>query len=230
MSISASFEGREARVPAAARRKAFRAARRHSRNVRLLRILLPVAGVAAIAALFALTRLGLPVTLDLSDARLSITPNAVIMEHPNLTGFDGERREYSVAAERAIQSLANPNEVRLEAIKASIGLPDQGVTTVVAGAGLYDHEGRKLRLEGNVSVDSAGGYALRMTDADIDFLGGTMQSAHPVTVIYADSEVTGQRFSATDGGKRILFEGGVRTVVMPPKREPKQDAPGESLE
>ncbi|MGH6924771.1 MAG: LPS export ABC transporter periplasmic protein LptC [Propylenella sp.] len=230
MSISASFKGREARLPASARRKAFRAARRHSRNVRLLRILLPAAGVATIAALFVLTRLGLPIALDLSNARLSITPNAVIMEHPNLTGFDGERREYSVAAERAIQSLANPNEVRLEAIKASIGIAEQGVTTIVAGAGLYDHEGRRLRLEGNVSVDSAGGYALRMTDADIDFLGGTMQSAHPVTVIYADSEVTGQRFFATDGGKRVLFEGGVRTIVMPPKRKATQNLPAERAE
>jgi hypothetical protein len=49
-------------------------------------------------------------------------------------------------------------------------------------------------------------------------------------VIYADSEITGQRFSATDGGTRILFEGGVRTVVMPPKRKPKQDEPAEGAE
>ncbi len=57
-----------------------------------------------------------------------------------------------------------------------------------------------------------------MTDADIDFNAGTMRSDNPVTVIYADGEITGQRFRATEGGKRILFEGGVSTTIMPPKR------------
>ena len=94
MSLSASWQDSEMRAPSAARQNAFNAARRHSRRVRLLRILLPAMGVAGIAAIFALTRLGLPLDLDLSAARLSITPNAVIMEHPNLTGFDGERREW----------------------------------------------------------------------------------------------------------------------------------------
>lgn len=230
MSFSASWQDTEAPVPSAARRKAFNAARRRSRNVRLLRVLLPAAGLAAAAALYALTRLGLPTTLDVSSARLSITPNAVIMEHPNLSGFDGERREYSVAAARAIQSLANPNQVQLEAIEATIDVPGRGVTTIAAGSGHYDHAGRKLRLEGDISVASAEGYGLRMTDADIDFLNGTMQSDHPVTVTYADSEITGRRFTATDGGRHVLFKGGVRTTIMPPKREPSEAGAAEASE
>jgi hypothetical protein len=58
-----------------------------------------------------------------------------------------------------------------------------------------------------------------MTDADIDFDAGALRSDNPVTAIFADAEITGQRFTATDGGNRLLFAGGVHTTVMPPKRE-----------
>lgn len=230
MSFSASWQDSGAPGPSAARGRAIAAARRHSRRVRLLRVLLPAAGLAAVAVFFALTHLGLPGDLDLSAARLSITPNAVIMERPNITGFDGDRREYSVVAERAIQPLLNPDQVRLEAIEARIGIAGEGPTIVTAASGAYDHTARTLRLEGGIAVDNPAGYALRMTDADIDFAARTMQSANPVTVIYGDGRTVGQRFVATDSGKRILFEGGVSTTVMPPKRDAGSSASQENAE
>jgi lipopolysaccharide export system protein LptC len=219
MSLAAPWHDSAAPATDVARRRAFAAARRHSFRVRMLRVALPLFGLAAIAGLFALTRLGLPGPLDLSAARLSVTPNAVIMENPNLTGFDGDEREYSVAARRAVQPLTSPDQVHLEAIEATVTVPGQGVTTITAGSGDYDHGALTLRLEGDVVVDSSGGYALRMQDADIDFEAGTMRSGNPVTVTYSDSEVTGQRFEATDGGRHLLFTGGVESTIMPPKRE-----------
>lgn len=218
MSLSASWQDTGLTAPLEARRSALRAARRHSRRVRVLRILLPVVALMGIGALFALTQLGLPLALDLSNARLSITPNAVIMEHPNFTGFAGEGREYSVSAARAVQSLANPDRVQLEAISATIDIADQGVTSVAAGSGKYDHAAGTLRLEGDVTLDSSQGYGLRMREVDIDFNAGTMRSDKPVTVIYADSEIVAERLLASDNGKRIRFEGGVHTTIMPPKR------------
>lgn len=230
MSFSASWQDSGAPGPAAARGKAVVAARRHSRYVRILRVLLPLVGLAAVGVFFVLTQLGLPGALDLSAARLSITPNAVIMERPNITGFDGEHREYSVVAERAIQPLLTPDQVRLEAIEARLVAAGDGATTVTAESGDYDHTARTLRLEGAITVDSDQGLALRMKDADIDFNAATMRSDHPVTVIYADGETVGQRFRATDGGKRIRFEGGVRTTIMPPKREDAPTATPEASE
>lgn len=227
MSASATWHDNQTPANAATRKRAFAAARRHSRRVRVLRVLLPMAGIGAVAGLVVLTQIGLPLDLDLTAARLSITPNAVIMENPNLTGFDSDQREYTVAAERAIQSLANPDQVRLEAIEATIAGDPSGTTKVTAETGQYDHSQRTLRLEGDVSVNSAEGYALRMKDVQVDFVAGTMQTDNPITVIYADSEVTSQSFQATDGGKRLLFGGGVRTTIMPPKRETASTGGGE---
>ena len=224
MTLSAGWQdaGRPASRAAEgeARRRAFKAARRHSRLVRVLRIVLPVAGVVAVAGFIVVTRFSLPGDLDLSAASLSVTPNAIIMDSPRMTGFDGDRREYSVTADRAIQPLTSPDQVRLEAIAASVTAAGQGPTTISAEAGEYDHGERTLRLTGEIAIDSAEGYLLRMTDAEIDFEAGTLASPNPVSVRYEDSEITGGRLSVTESGRLIVIEGQVRTMLMPPRREP----------
>ena len=207
------------------RRQAFAAARRHSRRVRWLRFLLPFLGASAIGVFFVLTQITLPGDLDLSAARLSVTRNSIIMDNPRLTGFDRDGREYSVAAERAIQALTSPDQVRLEAIDARVAAAGHGAATITAEAGDYDHGMSTLVLHGDIVVNSAEGYAVRMRDADIDFKAGTLTSPNPVSVGYQGSEITGQRFNASEGGKILLFEGGVRTTLMPPKRKEAPPAP-----
>jgi lipopolysaccharide export system protein LptC len=209
------------------RRLAFQAVRRHSRRVRRLRVLLPLAGGLVVLALGVVTRLGLPADLDLSMARLSVTRNSIIMDHPHLTGFDADKREYSVEAARAIQALTRPDQVRLEEIRATVTVAGQGTATIRAASGDYDNAATTLKLTGGIAVDSSQGYALTMQDADIDLRNGTMRSANPVTISYQDSRTSGQSISVTEGGQNIALEGGVTTILMPPKRAPAPAAPAE---
>lgn len=222
MALSASWQdtGGYPHAPAGrpARRRAFAAARRHSRRVGLLRVLLPLAGVLAVAGFVVKTHFALPGDLDLTAASLSVTRNSIIMDRPHLTGFDGDRREYSLLADRAIQPLSSPGQVRLEDIEAKVSAAGQGPTSITAEAGDYDHEKSTLQLLGAIAVDSAEGYRLRMSGANVDFGAETMASENPVSIGYADSEITGQKLSVSDGGKLIVIEGNVRTVLMPPKR------------
>jgi lipopolysaccharide export system protein LptC len=211
------------------RRRVFEAARRHSRLVRRLRVLLPAAGVVTVIAFLVATRIALPGNLDLAGASLSVTRNSIIMDNPHLTGFDADGREYTVGADRAVQPLLNPDRVRLEAIEASVLVPDQGTATITAEAGEYDNRTGLLDLQGAIVVDSSEGYALRMNAADVDLRGGTMTSNNPVSVRYQDSETTGQSLSVTEGGKIIVLQGGVRTTLMPPRRdEGAAEPPGSS--
>jgi lipopolysaccharide export system protein LptC len=222
MVLSASWQDAAAEPPGdrdrLRRRRALEAARRHSRWVRRLRIGLPALGVFAVAALVVLTRFGLPEDLDLSTARLSVTPSSIIMDRPHLRGFDKNNREFSVAADRAIQALMNPDEARLENIEATLETDNDAEVTIAAEAGDYDQRENKLKLHGAIAVDSTEGYAVRMTDADIDLEAGTMNSPNPATVTYQGSQVVGQSFSMTDNGKVIVFEGGVRTTLVPKPR------------
>ena len=140
------------------RGRAFLAARRHTRLVRALRVLLPVGGSARGRGFFVKVDLGLPGDLDLSAASLSVTRNSIIMDHPHLTGFAGDGREYSLSADRAIQPLSNPGQVRLEEIEAKVTQPARATTSVTAEAGDYDHEKSTIKLLGPIAVDSADGY------------------------------------------------------------------------
>jgi lipopolysaccharide export system protein LptC len=223
MAISASWQDVAAPKRPQSRRgrrsRAFLAARRHTRLVRILRVLLPVGACLAVAAFFVKVDLGLPGDLDLSAANLSVTRNSVIMDHPHLTGFAGDGREYSLSADRAIQPLSKPSQVRLETIEAKITTAERGTTSVTAEAGDYDHEKRAIKLLGPIQVHSADGYRLNMTDAEVDFQAGTLSSNHPISIGYGSSEVAGDRLSVGDSGKHIVIEGRVRTVLMPPKRK-----------
>ncbi len=200
------------------RQRAFVAARRHSRWVKRLRVLLPVAGALVVVAFLAVTRLALPGDLDLTVAQLSVTRNSIIMANPHLTGFDADRRQYSVSADRAVQALTDPDKVDLEKIKAVVTVTGQGTTEVAAESGSYDNAESQLRLHGTIAVESSQGYGLRMNDAAIDFKAGTMTSPNPVAIRYQDSETTGDSIDVSGGGQVIVLEGAVRTTLMPPKR------------
>jgi lipopolysaccharide export system protein LptC len=223
MAISASWQdvGAPKRLePArATRSRAFLAARRHTRLVRILRVLLPAAACVAVAGFFVKVDFGLPGDLDLSAATLSVTRNSIIMDHPHVTGFAGDGREYSLSADRAIQPLNNPGQVRLETIEAKITTAEGTTTSVTAEAGDYDHQKSAITLLGPIRVDSADGYNLNMTDAEVDFHAGTLATDNRISIGYAESEIAGDRLSVGDGGKHVVIEGRVRTVLMPPKRQ-----------
>jgi lipopolysaccharide export system protein LptC len=220
MSLSASWPAAEFQEESAAferRSKAFAAARRHSRLVRTLRVLLPGSAVLAMIAAIAIGRFALPADIDLSMAQLSVTRNAIIMQSPRLTGFSGDQREYSVTAERAVQPLTSPDQVRLETIEARFVAAENRATVLTAASGEYDHSEGTLRLAGSIAVDTSDGYAIRMTGADIDFRAGMLLSEGPVTVRYHDSAITADAISISENGKLMVFEGNVRTTLMPPK-------------
>lgn len=229
MAVSASWQ-----TPAAAsrgasdrqrRRRAFQAARRHSRWVRRLRILLPSAGGLAVLAFAGIAQFKLPENLDLSAARLSVTPSSIIMDRPHLKGFDEKNQEYSVQADRAVQALANPNAVSLEKIIATIGKAGKVGATITAESGDYDRGKSTMQLHGAISVDSPEGYSVRMTDADIDLGAGTMVSPNPVTVTYGRHKTTGKTIAVAGGGDSIILQGDVRTTLIPEKRAPASAAP-----
>jgi lipopolysaccharide export system protein LptC len=223
MALSAAWDDAGFTPPASDSRRerlrAFQVARRHSRLVRRLRILLPASGALLVLALVVVTHFALPGEIDLSVARLSVTPNSIIMDNPHLTGFDEDDRHYSVQADRAIQALTSPNQVRLEEIRATVTMADQGTAAITAAAGDYDNAESTLRLHGGIAIDSSDGYRLRMNDADIDFSAGTMTSANPVSIGYQDSQTVGDSLEITGSGELIVLEGGVRTSIMPPKRD-----------
>ena len=217
----------------AAREAAFASARRHSRRVAFLRRVLPFAGVAALFAMVVAARLAAPSGLDLTVARTTIERNAIVMDHPVLTGYDSDNRKYRVSADRAVQNLTSPDKVRLEIIRAEVAVEGRGGAVVTAKGGDYDNTDSTLALYGGLTLNSDDGIQVRMKNADIDFARRALVTRNPVTIIYQDSQTTADSMAATEGGKVIVFEGRVQTRLMPPKREtgrPSRQEPAPSGE
>jgi lipopolysaccharide export system protein LptC len=204
---------------AAGRRAVFVKAERHSRIVALLRKALPVAGVLALLAFIVAARLSAPGGPDFTVARTTIERNSIVMDHPVLTGYDTDNRAYRISADRAVQNLSSPDQVRLEAIRAEITVEGRGGAVVTANGGDYDNTRGTLALYGGLTLDSDDGIRVRMKNANIDFGGGALASKNPVTIIYRDSETTADAMTASDGGNVIVLSGRVQTRLMPPKRQ-----------
>lgn len=201
------------------RSKAYRRARRHTLLVRVLRFLLPASGIAALAVLSLVSWVSAPVPYEITVADKYVSFDGIVMDRPTLTGYDKQNRRYKVSADKAIQKITNPNQVRLNDISAEVTLPDQGVATITAGGGDYDNSSATLKLIGGIRVDSTMGYQVSLKNAEIDLQAGTLVSRNPVTIRYQDSEITGDTMSVSDGGKRIVLEGRVESNLMPPKRD-----------
>ena len=209
---------RPAVTGAAAREAAFRAARRHTVLVRILRVALPVGALLLLSAFFLSAKLTLPEGFDYSIAKTTIGRNGITMEKPSVTGTDGANRRYVLSADRAVQKITEPEKVHLDNIRAQITIPERGTVEVTAASGDYDNGAGTLRLSGGVTARSPDGYIVQLGDADFDFSGRLMTTENRVEIVIQDSSTTGDRMRASHGGKVLILEGNVRTVLMPPNR------------
>ncbi len=207
---------RVAIAPQPEREKLFAAARRRSGRVRFLRKALLVSVFGAIAAMVAIAifdpfgpRMG-----SLSFSNLSVDGTKVAMAKPRLAGFRSDGQPYVLTAERALQDLKHPTVAELQNLVGDMGTGSDA-TRLTADAGVYDSSGERMKLTGNVKIDSAR-FEVRLRSVDIDFKTGLYRSDEPVEVhIGGDTTVTADRATAQNNGKELIFEGRVKTTVIP---------------
>ncbi len=206
--------GRGGDAAAAAR---YDAALRHSRRVRFLRRAIPVGSAAAVAGIlfFAVFNpfRALPPGVSIGNVNLSGT--RITMELPRLTGFKKDNRPYEVTAQWAAQDIKSPSIIELKDLRARIVLQDRSVATVQSSQGVYDSSAEKLDLRDDVRVRTEEGYDVRMKSARVDFRAGNVNSSEPVTVRFNGGTIDAQRVDMYDSGAHIVFEGRVRTTMLP---------------
>lgn len=192
---------------------AFAKARRHSRLVRSLRLVLPALVVVGGAGFAVKSYVGGALSLPVGFADVSIRSDALVMEKPHVSGFQDNGQAYEVRAERAIQSAANPREVTLEGIAASIGFGNGDNAVVDAGRGLLNTIASTLQLTEGITVTTTSGVEARLEHADVDLESGTMHSERPVEVRSAEGTIRGNEIEISEGGKRIVMRRGVSMTL-----------------
>ncbi|RBP18264.1 lipopolysaccharide export system protein LptC [Roseiarcus fermentans] len=213
---------RTAIAPPLDRERLFAAARRRSGRVRLLRraILLSVVGAAVgMIAIAAFDPFG-PKSGSLTFSSVALDGTKVSMARPRLAGFRSDGQPYVLTAERALQDLKHPTVAELQNLVGDMGTAGGETTRLTADAGLYDSVGERMKLNGNVKIDGAR-FQARLRSVDIDFKTGVYDSDEPVEVhLGGGTSVVADRASARNNGQELIFEGRVRTTVIPQGEAP----------
>lgn len=195
----------------------FAAAERNSRRVKALRFILPGLAILAIGVFWASARF-IPGDMAslVESAAIDTTSNSVVMQKPEISGFEGTRRAYQLKAATATQSLDDPKIVTFNDIDGKLGLDGNGEATLDAAIGVYDGNKNTLTLSDGVRVSTDTGYTGTIGGAAIDLGAGSLTSDTPLEITTTDGTVRANGVVVLDRGKRVKFTGGVSVTYRPP--------------
>lgn len=211
------------------RSDAYTAAAHHSGHVRLLRRVIPIGSAVAVVLLILISFFNpFGALKGISMGPISMTGTKVTMEQPKLTGFRKDNKPYEVTAVAAAQDVRKPNVVELQQITARLGMDSDNAAHLEAETGIYDMKAEQLKLAGAIKVKTDSGYHALLSSAQVDFKGGGVVTHEPIKITLTDgSTVDANSMDLSDNGKRIAFEGQVRTVLfMNDADKPKDRKPG----
>jgi lipopolysaccharide export system protein LptC len=217
-----------------ARSRAFRVANRHSRRVQLLKRSIIAVCTLGIAGLIGVTLFDpfskLPEGLSVGQTTLDGT--RITMELPKLSGFRKDGRPYEVRAASGVQDVRTPKVIELKDIEARVGLGDNDSASASAPKGIFDSGRDFLQLRSTTGADSVrivstSGYAITLKNADFDFRSGEVNSDDPVAVRLPNGALSADRFSMSDQGRVVKFEGHVVSRLW---QDTADLRPGETME
>jgi lipopolysaccharide export system protein LptC len=198
------------------RRDALRSADRHSARVRLLRRFI-IIGAAVTTAFIAVIALfdpfkRLPVSISVASVHLNGT--RVTTEDPKMSGFRRDGRAYEIVASSGIQDLLDTNVTDLVGVKAKVVMADDSTARVIAGYGTHDSLHDTMKLRENVHILNASGYEFIMKSVTMNFKSNDMVTDEPATLLLNGARFDADRMSISDDGRKVTFEGSVKSVIQ----------------
>lgn len=193
----------------------FAKASRHSSRVRRLKIILPV--IAAIVVIgfigaVALRNVSLP---DIQIGGLNLDDGKLVMEHPQLSGTDAEKRPYSLTAEKAIQDLSKPKSIELNVITAKLPMENGVYADITADKGVYDADKKTLIMDGKVTLKTDNGMKIDLVDVNVDIAVGSLETSNPVSLKTESANIVADSLRVEKNGELIIFEKRVRMTLDP---------------
>lgn len=190
-----------------------RAARRHSLLVRLLRWVFPAIGLLILAGMTGLVIL-FNVLSGFGAANMMLTSEGLVMDHPELSGHDGDR-SYKVTARRAIQRLSDPRIIDLETIRADIVLSKDESAEIIALKGTYDNAAETLRLYEGIQIEWSEGYTVDLSVVDVNLKSGAMKTSEPVLIRSDQGHVQSGNLSYDKENGLVRFSDGIKMTIKP---------------
>ena len=190
-------------------------AEKHSNKVRFLKVALPAIAVLIILGISAALIFNAFTSTDAEVSSVSLNDGFLVMENPQLNGFDKNNRAYSLTADRAVQDVENPTRIELENISAELPVDDNISAKIQAGTGVYDAQLKTVTLDNQIEVKTTNGLSLILDDADIDIENGTLKTTGAVVATSPQADISAQSVSVSDNANRVIFSGNVRMTLRP---------------
>ena len=137
------------------------------------------------------------------------------LESVRYVGKDDRNQPFVITAGRVVPDATDPERFALKDLQADITIEDGTWVTLIADAGIYQRDQRKLALAGHVSIFSDEGFEIRTPTAEIDLAKGHAIGHDPVHGQGPFGNLDAASFRLIDKGERIIFEGDVSLVVYP---------------
>jgi len=197
------------------REREYQEALKHSTKVKFWKIVCPCIGVLLILGIMGTLVIKSIEVPDIAVESINLSDGKLVMENPELSGFDKSKRPYNLTATKAIQDASNPNQVELEEILAELPMNEKITATITAGNGVYDADAKTLELTKKVNLVTSSGMVLNLEDASVDIGNSIMHTNNPITATSSQADISSNAMMIEDGGNKLIFEGRVRMTLRP---------------
>lgn len=125
------------------------------------------------------------------------------MFNPRFQGVDGQQRQYTVTADKAIQQTKDL--AKLENVKGELFFGDQSWLTITADTGDFSEKEQLLNLYGNVTMIHAAGYQVVTNVAHMRVKENYAWGDGPVNGVGPTGKLLATGFEIRDNGSRMVF-------------------------
>ncbi|WFE89399.1 LPS export ABC transporter periplasmic protein LptC [Roseibium porphyridii] len=188
--------------------------------VRILRWLLPGIGLLILGGMVALVVL-FNFLNSFGAANMMLTSEGLVMDHPELSGHDGER-SYKVTASRAIQRLSDPRIIDLETIRADIVLSADESAEIIALKGTYNNAAETLRLYEGIQLEWSEGYTVDLSEVQVDLNNGALSTSEPISIRSDQGHVVAGKLSYDQNKGLVRFSDGIKMTLNPAAEDGNQ--------
>jgi lipopolysaccharide export system protein LptC len=201
---------------------------RYSRAVRILRVALPLVALALMSTIFLFTRDTLPPGIRFSAKDFAALEDGLRLSEPRFTGTTDAGEPFVVSAEWALPDSADPTEIRLHAIRASIAMADGRTAELTAADGMLRPKAQTVALTGGVRLTTSDGYVAETETAEADLRARTLVAPGAVMAEGPLGRIEAGRLDMVrpdpardpDAEELIVFQNRVRVVYRPADAEP----------
>jgi lipopolysaccharide export system protein LptC len=193
------------------RKRAFRAARRHSAVVGTLKLCLPLAALGLGTLYLLPAQWSVEVAGGKAEVeKIDLTSGGLKMVNPRFKGVHEKHGVYDIQADSALQHVSDPDLMTLDKINAEL-VSQQGQKTILtAPSGIFQRKKEEFVFDKGVTIGGEAGISGKLKTATVYMKENRLVSDEPVALGYQGHRVAADSVEFFTSESRVIFTGNVR--------------------